>query len=306
MYQSEYVGGLTQEERSRIEWEDQQATLEPELPSYFREVAREFAVAPESVPAWRENLITAADLQSREYPPVSYAIPGILPEGLAILAGAPKMGKSWMALDMALAVAGGRFCLGDRKPEQGDVLYLALEDNPRRLKARIDRVLGDQCEHWPADLSLTTTWKLLDDGGVDDLSEWARSVDRPRLVIVDTLAKVRKAAKQGYAEDYEALSAIHRFANDNAMSVLAIHHTRKEGADDPLEKVSGTFGVTGNVDTVMVLNQAWEKTEDGRNFRITRLHVRGRDIQEAAHQIRFNDHTCRWTIDDPTWFSEEE
>ena len=90
---------------------------------------------------WRDHVFTAAELQRKTFPPVSYCVPDLIPEGLTIIAGKPKIGKSWLALDICIAVAAGRFCLGERKPVQGDVLYAAMEDNPRRLQRRIDKLL---------------------------------------------------------------------------------------------------------------------------------------------------------------------
>ena len=99
--------------------------------------------ARKTAPTWRDNAITAKELQNRTYPPVRYIIPGLIPEGLSLLVGRPKIGKSWMALDIALSVASGATCLGGRTPDQGDVLYCALEDNERRLKNRITRLLAN-------------------------------------------------------------------------------------------------------------------------------------------------------------------
>ena len=90
---------------------------------------------------WREHVYTAAELQHKKFPPIAYCVPDLIPEGLTIIAGKPKIGKSWMALDICVAIAGGRFCLGDRKPIQGDVLYAAMEDNERRMQRRIDKSL---------------------------------------------------------------------------------------------------------------------------------------------------------------------
>ena len=93
---------------------------------------------------------TAAELRLKTFPPLKFIVPGLIVEGLVILAGKPKVRKSWMALDIALAVAAGRFCLGDRKCQQGNVLYLALEDGDRRLQRRITKLLptfGDECRN---------------------------------------------------------------------------------------------------------------------------------------------------------------
>ena len=153
---------------------------------------------------WQNHVFTAAQLRLRTFPSISYVVPDLLPDGLSIIAGRPKIGKSWLALDVCIAVASGRLCLGERKPVQGDVLYGALEDNPRRLQRRIDKLLSPFKVPWPERLTLATSWRRLDQGGVDDVCQWIESKPEPRLVVLDTLAGVRPIrTTQGYAEDYE-------------------------------------------------------------------------------------------------------
>jgi hypothetical protein len=237
---------------------------------------------------WRDHVYTAAALQRMTFPPVSYCVPGLIPEGLTIIAGKPKIGKSWMALDICIAVATGRFCLGDRKPAQGDVLYAAMEDNPRRMQRRIDKLLSPVSTSWPEALTLVNAWRRLDRGGVDDVKQWIEQVARPRLVVLDTLAGVKPIrTQQGYSEDYESLAALHRLASVKAVSIIVLHHTRKMEADDAVDTISGTLGLAGCADTAVVLN----RTSQG-----TTLYVRGRDIEEAEHAISFDKHSCRWTI----------
>ena len=106
--------------------------------------------------------------------------------------------------------------------------------------------------------------------------------------MLDTLAGVKPIkTQQGYTEDYESLAALHRLANDKAVSIVVLHHTRKMEADDPVDTVSGTLGLAGCADSVLVLN---------RSSKGTTLYVRGRDIEEAEHAISFDKHSCRWTI----------
>ena len=181
--------------------------------------------------------------------------PGLIPEGLSILAGRPKVGKSWLAIDVGIAVAAERICLGDRQPIQGDVLYAALEDNPRRLQRRIDRILSPVSTDWPKRLSFATTWKRLDKGGVDDIAHWANSIS-PRLCILDTLAGVRPIrTREGYVEDYESLATLHRLASERGLAVLVLHHTRKMEAEDPIDTISGTLGLAGCADTALIIAQ---------------------------------------------------
>jgi hypothetical protein len=237
---------------------------------------------------WRDHVYTAAELQRRTFPAVSCCVPELIPEGLTIIAGKPKIGKSWMALDVCIAIAAGRFCLGERKPEQGDVLYAAMEDNPCRLQRRIDRLLSPFSTEWPERLTLANAWRRLDKGGVDDVQQWIEHAEHPRLAILDTLAGVKPIrTREGYSEDYESLAALHRLASTKAVSIIVLHHTRKMEAEDPVDTVSGTLVLAGCADSVLVL---------ARSGQGTTLYVRGRDIEEAEHAVSFDKIGCRWTI----------
>ena len=190
--------------------------------------------SPSRKPSWRDHSLTAKQLQLKTYPDIKYVVPDLIPEGLSLLVGRPKIGKSWLALDIAISIAAGRFCLGDREPEIGDVLYCALEDNERRLKNRLRKLLGSSA--WPDRLTLSTKWRRLHAGGVPDISEWAAGVDKPRLILLDTLASVRpNNTQEGYAADYAALTTIHRLANDLGIGIVVLHHQRKMDSEDPLE-----------------------------------------------------------------------
>jgi RecA-family ATPase len=139
------------------------------------------------------GIFSAADLQGQVFPPINWIVPEILPEGLTILAGKPKLGKSWLALDMALAVAAGGAVLG-RECEAGPVLYLALEDNQRRLQRRLSLI--EPYLPWPSNLELTTRWPRLDQGGQKAIRDWITTHENAKLVIVDTLAVVRPRGEQ--------------------------------------------------------------------------------------------------------------
>ena len=108
----------------------------------------------DSAPRWRRGAVLASELKGQIFDPVRYVLPGYISDGVTILAGKPKVGKSWLALDMCIAVAAGRFTLGTIKPIQGDVLYLALEDNKRRLKKRIAKLLPSTDSDWPSRLMI--------------------------------------------------------------------------------------------------------------------------------------------------------
>jgi RecA-family ATPase len=237
---------------------------------------------------WRRRLFTAAELRRKTFQPVRWIVPGFLPEGLSLLAGRPKIGKSWLALEISLGVAEGASILGDITPSSGDVLYLALEDNPRRLQERTRRVFGDR--PWPARCHFACDWPRLDKGGIDDLASWCTQAENPKLVIADTLATLRPERSQKdslYDHDFRALRDLHQLANQRSLAVMALTHLRKESADDPLDLVSGSLGLTGAADTVMVLQRTAKGTE---------IYRRGRDVEESQLAVEFDPTHCRWLI----------
>lgn len=233
--------------------------------------------------------ISARDLQSMEFADIKYVVPGYITEGATILAGRPKIGKSWMALAIAIAVGSGGKIFGSVDCEQGDVLYLALEDNQRRLQRRMRKIMPFQ--PWPERLELRTTARGLKEGGVEDIETWLDAHSEARLVIIDTLAKVRGSQKENdsaYRADYAALEEIQRVAIDRGVAVLLIHHVRKMEADDPIDTVSGTTGLTGVVDTILVLR----RDTDG----LVTLYGRGRDIEEIETVVEFEPGNCAWRL----------
>lgn len=226
--------------------------------------------------------IDAETLLCMDFPPVQYVIPGYVPEGLTILAGRPKLGKSWMALGFAIAVATGGTTLGD-ECEQGDALYLALEDNPRRLQDRLAMVLPPaQSRPHMGRLTLRTRNAKIGAGLIESLDAWRVRSANPRLIIIDTLSMVRppkKSNQDSYAADYDAISPLQQYAGEHRLALIVVHHVRKAEAEDPLEAVSGTNGLTGAADTILVLNRG----TDG-----PKLYGRGRDIEELEKALRLD------------------
>ena len=234
--------------------------------------------------------ITAAALQHKRFKPVGWVVNDFIPDGLTILAGKPKLGKSWLVLDVANAVARGGFTMGDRKCVEGDVLYAALEDNERRLKGRMAKVCALDGA-WPDRLTFWTGMNRLEDGGLQELRDWIASVPGPRLVIIDTFAKVRstKGRDEGvYEADYRAAAPLKALADETGVAVVIVHHLRKQAADDdPLDAVSGSTGLTGAADTILVLNRGSEGVT---------LYGRGRDIEEIESAVQFERDVCRWRV----------
>jgi AAA domain len=233
------------------------------------------------------TMMSALQLQRTEFPPVSWLLRDMIPEGLTLLAGKPKLGKSWLALQLGYGVATGREVLG-RSVDPGRVLYAALEDNPRRLKSRLQKSTPPFSE-WPETLSFVTEWPRLDDGGLDRFQAWLSRTPDARLLIVDTLATVRPSGNSKdslYQTDYAALRGLHRLASDSGLSIIAVHHLRKADADDPFDTVSGSTGLTGAADTTLILT----KTADG-----VVLYGRGRDLPEFETALGFDVGSCLWT-----------
>ncbi|MDR7040620.1 hypothetical protein J2X36_005403 [Methylobacterium sp. BE186] len=243
------------------------------------------------IPDARSRIGNAADLRHKCFPPIRYVVPGYIAEGATLLAGRPKLGKSWLMLEVALAVSAGAVCLGGTQCEQGDVLYLALEDNERRLQRRIDKVLGAFGGEWPCALAYATEWPRANEGGIERIREWITQAENPRLVIVDVLAMfkpVRGDRESLYEADYGAIKGLQGLAGEFNIAIVIVHHTRKSGADsDPFEKVSGTLGLSGAADTTVILDR------DGSG---ATLYGRGRDVEEIEAAVEFDRETCRWRI----------
>src|SRR5262249_3930660 len=225
-------------------------------------------------------------------PQIAWILPSIIPaEGVALLCSKPKFGKSWLVYDLCVACTMDRFTLGELKPTQGDVLYLALEDSKRRLQRRMTRLLPSFGAKWSKRLRLVTEWRRLHEGGIDDIRAWYSDAKtkggKPILVVIDVLAKGRKPVgnRQLYEADYAALADLTKLANKLALAILVVHHTRKMAADDLMETVSGSFGVSGAVDTILVMANKASGTV---------LDIRGRDVESAELAIEFNKESCRW------------
>jgi hypothetical protein len=240
--------------------------------------------------SWRERTFTAAALQTMTFAPLKFVLPGIVPEGATLLVSRPKLGKSWLVLDVAIATAAGRFTLGELRPSPGAVLYLALEDGRRRLQRRITRLLPTFSDEWPGQLTIATEWPRANQGGLADIEQWITQTKSPRLIIIDTLAQFRglpNGKTPLYADDYAAISELQKLASKHNIAIIIVHHDRKSEAEDVFDTVSGSLGLTGAADTILIMK---------RQAGAVTLHVRGRDIEDAERALQFDKPSCRWTI----------
>jgi hypothetical protein len=259
------------------------------------DVARSIENLPQRINGKLAPTTRAGDLKAMTFDPVRFLVRNLIPnEGVTLVVAKPKSGKSWLILDLALACTMNRYTLGEIMPLQGSVLYLALEDSLRRLRSRCDKLLPPDVKDWPDTLTLATEWRRVDQGGLDDIRNWVlaeRAAGRSvAFVAVDVLKMIRPAtnkAKPAYESDYEALTGLQKLARDLTIAILVVHHTRKADSDDLLDKVSGTFGLTGAADTILVM----EKRSSGWLF-----DVRGRDVSSDELAAEFHKETCKWTI----------
>jgi hypothetical protein len=246
-------------------------------------------------PEWHKRnpptTITAADLMEKVFEPTRWVIPDVLPEGLSLLVGKPKKGKSWMALGACVSVATGGVAFGIKRVEQGDALYLGLEDNEKRLKKRLQKILNG--EGAPDRMHLHTEWPKLDEGGAEALDTWLKEHPHTRLVVIDTLAKIRGAGRGQniYAEDYAALEKLLPIAARHGVAIVVVHHLRKMAASDPLDEISSSTGLTAGVDGFLILRR--QPGSKGPT-----LYVDGRDIEEPTeYALIWNLNTATWTIE---------
>jgi hypothetical protein len=235
------------------------------------------------------GLRNGAWLDLQDFPPLRYAVPGIIPEGSTLLVGPPKIGKSWMVLAWALAKAAGGIALSSIKVDPAPVLYLALEDGDRRMQDRCRTLL--QGEPIPAAFDYLT--RVEAGRVVETISAWLkRHPGAAPLVILDTLGKVMPPAIAGessYQRDYRIGTALKHIAeSEPGAAVLTNHHDRKATAEDFVDAVSGTHGLAGAADTTVVIVRA-------RNDQDGLLKVTGRDIPEGEYAVTFTG--SDWRLD---------
>jgi RecA-family ATPase len=246
-------------------------------------------VAPLKPPPIPIEIFDAIELERTEFPPIKSVVPGIFVEGLTLFCGKPKLGKSWLLLHAAHAIASGGFTLGDTHCIVGDVLYCSLEDNKRRLKSRMNKLFGLRPRS--ARLKFMTKMPRLAEGGLDVLRNWIKNAENPRMIAIDTLAMVRmpnRKDQSAYDADYAAVIGLRDLAHEHGIAVVVVHHVRKMEADDAFDTISGTLGLTGCPDSLVIL-----KRDTGG----TQLLARGRDIEELEKALTFNKESCTWTID---------
>jgi 5S rRNA maturation endonuclease (ribonuclease M5) len=239
----------------------------------------------------RPRSFTAAELMRKKIEPTQYVVPGFFAEGLNLLCGAPKIGKSFLTMGVAVAVAtpGGR-AFGAIPTEHGSVLYLALEDGEGRLQKRLDLILGGS--PGPEKLRFYDEWPAVDAGGLALLKEEMATFDDLRLVVIDVFGKIRAQQKPNgnvYQQDYREMAALKRLADEFRVCMVLIHHLNKGDHEDPLAQISGSMGLAGGADAVLILKRPRGRAEGY-------LFVTGRDVEEREVALLMAPEAGTWTF----------
>ena len=239
------------------------------------------------------SIRSAEEILKMAIPEMRWVVPEIVAEGVTLLVASPKIGKSWLALQVSLAVCAGTTVLG-RRAAKGRVLFLGLEDGNRRLKDRLTKLGAHRLPpEAQRNLQFETEWPRVDQGGIEHIEAWLTANTDARLVVVDVLQKIRppRTAKGNvYEEDYDAIRRLKEISEKYRIAILVLHHTRKSTADDVLETVSGSQGLTGAVDAALIIKRP-------RGEETAELYVTGRDLPSEGHYVvTFGKISCTWTM----------
>ena len=235
------------------------------------------------------HTVSMNDLYQNIYQSRPPVIDGLLYPGTYLFAGAPKVGKSFLMAQLAYHVSMG-LPLWGCPVHKGTVLYLALEDDHRRLQGRLYRMFGMEGAD---DLRFAVYAKQLGVGLEEQLKKFVREHPDTKLIIIDTLQKIREAGgdKYSYANGYEVVGKLKRLADDCGVCLLLVHHTRKQQADDKFDMISGTNGLAGAADGAFLLQK--EKRTDGT----ATLDVVGRDQQDQRFYLTKDKERLTWTLE---------
>ena len=242
-----------------------------------------------------KKLITRSceEIMTTVYKPIEFVIDGLLAQGLYILAGAPKVGKSWLALDMCLSIAKGESVLG-QKTLQGTALYLCLEDSYVRIQNRLYEITDVPTEN----LYFSVMSESIGNGLEEQIESFKIEHCNLKIVFIDTLQMVRSDTDSSYGSDYKELSVLKALADKLEIAIIVVHHTRKCKDTDPFNMISGSTGISGCVDGSMVL------IESKRGSRNAKLFCVGRDIENAEISLHFDSDLKKWIVTDELSASE--
>jgi len=242
-------------------------------------------------PVTKKNTTQSAkELLAKEFKPVNWISKDFIPPGLTLLAGKPKIGKSILALNLAINIAQNTPIFDQYSVHEGAVLYLALEDSERRIRDRLNKMLGR--DQFTGDLIFSYDWDTMNNGGLKALIQEIRKYENVKLVIIDTLAKFRGSSrsKDIYQRDYDTISKLKRVADHFEIGIVVIHHLRKAAAEDPFDEISGTTGLSGAADTNIILRKLNRGNNTGE------LIITGRDVEERSLALEMKAGNLTWKL----------
>ena len=232
------------------------------------------------------TVIDGETLMDKRLPPTKFCVDTLLPQGLCILGGSPKVGKSWLVLDLCVHVAKGTPLWG-LDVTRGDVLYLCLEDSERRIQERLNTLT----DNVPEGMYFATGCTSIESGVCDWLRDFKRQHPEVSLIAIDTFQLIRTPTPEvSYGGDYAELRILKELADELGICLLLVHHLRKMNDRDPVNKLSGSTGISGAVDAIFVL----DKNE--RIERFATLYASGRDIRDQKIQLELDKDTCVWNL----------
>ena len=230
------------------------------------------------------TVIDGETLMDARLAPTRFCVDTLLPQGLSILAGAPKLGKSWLVLDLCVKVAKGEDFLG-QKTHKGTTLYLCLEDSLRRIQERLCNITDDV----PGNVFFATQAGTMAEGLEEQIRDFAGEHPALSLVVIDTFHLIRRTDTEvSYANDYEEVRAVKRLADSLGIAILLVHHLRKMGDSDPLNKISGSTGISGATDAVFILDKSRRSADTAT------LCCTGRDIPYREMELRLGKEIHTW------------
>ena len=232
--------------------------------------------------------ISMEEMYDTVYPPKIPIVDGLIYNGTYLFVGAPKVGKSFFMAQLGYHVSKG-IPLWGYPTKKGTVLYLALEDDYARLQKRLSRMFGMESTD---NFYFATKSKNLNEGLEEQLNQFVKEHKDARLIIIDTLQKVREAGgdKFSYASDYEIVTKLKRFSDEHGICLLVVHHTRKMESSDSFDMISGTNGLLGAADGAFVMQK--EKRTENKAI----LELAGRDQQDQRLELNFNREWCVWEL----------
>jgi len=240
------------------------------------------------------KLVNAKELQNMEIKPITWTIENLLCEGLIVCAGRPKIGKSFLALNMSLAVANGGYALGFFQANKNSVLYLPYEDNYRRLQKRINDMLSEErINEAPSNLFIPKDcdFPKLTKEGIEQLENILNSNSDIKMVVIDTLGRAivrsNKRNTNPFQDEYDFGASLQKIALQRHISILLIHHTTKMKYEDGYDSILGTTGLTASPDSLMLLSK-----DSNKDFVLS---ITGRDIEEKEYSVKFQN--CLWTVE---------